>query len=89
MLDERVLFAITLVVQFAGLVSVFIARLSEHPRVQLRYQRFFILCLALVGVVGMLAIASGRGCWLLCASTVPLMAVAVTLDTKLAREPIL
>ena len=49
--QESILFCIALIVQVAAIVSIVIARLGQRADSQLRYQRFFFACLALVSTI--------------------------------------
>ena len=77
---EVVFFAVALVAQAAGLISVAIARLGQRPASRLSYERFFFICLSLVGVISMLAIAAGTSTCLIHGVTLALMALGATLD---------
>jgi hypothetical protein len=68
-------------VQVLGLMSAMLARLGEGSHWQPATQRLFIVCLALVGMETMLALALGLvGCWLPSAATLSVMVIAATCD---------
>jgi len=85
-LAEPVVFAVAVVVQVLGLLGVVLARVSEHSSVPSFCQLLSVACLLIVCGIGMLAIQSGIGCWWICATTLPLMAVGATLDLKSTLE---
>ena len=84
--NEPLVFALAIVVQLLGMSSVALARLSERSAAQTLCQTFFIGCLLFVGGIGMLAAHTGLGCWFICATTLPLMAVGVTLNPNPGHE---
>jgi hypothetical protein len=68
-------------VQVLGLMSAVVARLGEGSDWQPATQHLFIVCLALVGVETMLALALGPvGYWLPSAATLSVMVIAATCD---------
>ena len=84
-LSEPCFFTMAVVVQLVGLVSMAAARVTERSVAQVFCQQVFCACLLVVGATTVLAVASGVSCWLMCASTLSLMAVGATLD--LHRTP--
>lgn len=78
--NETLVFAVAAFAQLLGVSSVVLARLSEKSAAQAVCQLAFLLCLALVGGIGVVATSIGLGCGLVCATTLPLMAVGATLD---------
>ncbi|MFV1966144.1 MAG: hypothetical protein ACC628_12035 [Pirellulaceae bacterium] len=84
--NEPLVFAVAVFVQLIGFLSVALARVSERSAAQALCQTFFIGCLLAVGGIGMLAVHTGIGCWFICATTLPLMAVGVTSDPNRARK---
>lgn len=78
---ETVVLAIAAAVQFAGFVSVAIARLGQQPQSRVRYQWFFFACLMMVATFSLLATFTGNGSLLINGTTLALMAVGATLDT--------
>lgn len=79
--SELVIFGVAIAVQLAGFLSVGIARVGQQPNSQLGYERFFFLCLMLVGVISLLATWNGTGSWLINGITLAMMALGATLDT--------
>jgi hypothetical protein len=68
-------------VQGLGLISAAMARLGEGSDWQPATQHLFIVCLALVGMETMLALALGLvGYWLPSAATFSVMVIAATCD---------
>lgn len=85
-LGGPVFFAILVVVQALGLVSVALARLTENSASQALCQRLFMACLLVVGGMTVLAFQCGTGGWFTCAATLPVMALGATLDLKRSCE---
>mgnify|MGYP005852681171 CR=1 FL=1 len=85
-LTEPAVFAVACLVQLLGLVSVALARVSERSSAQRRCQQIFLLCLLAVGVISLLAIHAGAACRILCATTLPLMALGATVDLHRAPQ---
>lgn len=82
---EAVFFAVALIAQAAGLVSVAIARLGQRPASRLRYERFFFICLFLVAIISMLATTAGVSSCMMHGVTLTLMALGATLDSGRGR----
>jgi len=82
--SELLLVVVALVVQVAGLTSMAIARVCETSERRVRYERFFFLCLLLVGVFAALLINAHSDYKLCCAATLPVMVVGATLDMRKA-----
>jgi hypothetical protein len=80
--SESIVVGLSLVVQFIGLSGVVAARLrsAQHPR--RRVDWFILACFAVVGTASALLMPYFSGCGLAVATTMPLMAVAATLDLK-------
>ena len=73
-------------VQVLGLLSAAIARLGEGSDWQPATQHLFIVCLALVGMESVLALALGMvGYWLPSAATLSVMVFAATCDFRRAQ----
>ena len=75
------------VVQSIGLLSAWLARLSEGSSCQTSCQRFFLACLVLVGMGTIASLALAPGCWLASGATFSLMVVATTCDFRRCRRP--
>jgi hypothetical protein len=67
-------------VQILGLLSAWIARLSEGSRRQVLCQRLFMACLLLVGLAAVAVPQTGSGCWMVASATLPLMVLMATYD---------
>jgi len=79
--NELTIFGVAFLVQMAGFVSVAIARVGQQPDSQIGYERFFFLCMMLVGAISLLATWTGAGSWLMNGITLAMMAVGATVDT--------
>ncbi len=84
--NETVIFAVALLVQLIGVLSVTLARISERSAAQSCCQQIFLLCLLGVGGISVLAVQAGVACWIVCAMTLPLMAVGATIDLQRTPE---
>jgi hypothetical protein len=80
--DAHVVVWILSAVQAVGLLSAWLARLSEGSRVQTSCQRFFIACLATVGFATAASAALSSAAWLICSTTLALMVLAATWDFR-------
>ena len=78
--QDSVFFCVALVVQAAAILSVVIARLGQRADNQVRYERFFFACLALVSAICLLASWTGTGSWIMSGFTVATMALGATMD---------
>ncbi|MCA9145553.1 MAG: hypothetical protein H6823_00705 [Planctomycetaceae bacterium] len=78
--QDTVLFCIAIIVQAAAILSVLIARVSERAESQVRYERFFFACLALVAIICLLTTWTGTGSWMMNGFTLATMALGVTID---------
>jgi hypothetical protein len=67
-------------IQIAGLLSAWLARLSEGSRRQAWCQRLFVACLALVGLTTMLVVALGARHWVASGATLSAMILAAIWD---------
>jgi len=67
-------------VQVLGLLSAWVARLSEGSRRQVLCQRLFMACLLLVGLAAVALPQTGSGCWMLASATLPVMVLLATYD---------
>lgn len=86
LINEFCLFWIVVAVQVVGLLSVAVARLTEHSSIRTISQRTFFACLLAVGVVTMFAIQAHSANWLPCAATLGLMSVGATIDCGSCRS---
>jgi hypothetical protein len=69
-------------VQLAGIVSAWMVRISEGSIGQIHCQRFFLGCLAIVGLLTILSVALGAASWLLSGATLAIMVLAVIWDLR-------
>jgi hypothetical protein len=72
--------------QVLGLVSAWVARMSEGSSRQTASQRVFLACLALVGTATIIALAIGPGCWLTSATTLSIMILTAICDFRPSRR---
>ena len=84
--NDIIVFSVALAVQFAGLVSVAIARFGQQSTSKIKYERFFCACLALVAVISFLAICAGEGSCVMHGVTLAMMAVGATIDTRASQK---
>jgi len=68
-------------IMILGLLSAWIARLSEGSRGQAVCQGLFMACLVLVGLAAVAVPQIGSGCWLLASATLPVMVLMATYDS--------
>ena len=73
-------FCVALVVQAAAILSVVIARLGQRADNQIRYERFFFACLAIVSAICLLTTWTGTGSWIMNGFTLATMSLGATLD---------
>jgi hypothetical protein len=66
--------------QFLGLASAWFARVSEGSTRQAVCQRFFFVCLTVMGAATIVALRLGPGSWFSSGSTLAVMALAATCD---------
>lgn len=78
--QDSILFCVALVVQAAAILSVVIARLGQRSQSEVRYERFFFACLALVAITCLLATWTGTGSWIMNGFTIAFMALGATID---------
>ncbi len=72
--------------QVLGVFSAWFARLSEgSPRQQVIHWLFFGI-LSLMGVITILALSIGPGCWIACSTTLAFMILTVTCDFRQSQE---
>ena len=69
-------------VQFAGLVSAWLARLSEGSRGQASCHRLFFGCLALIGLAAMMSLALGPRYVLVSCITLSVMVLVAVWDFR-------
>ncbi|MEX0676135.1 MAG: hypothetical protein WD063_03620 [Pirellulales bacterium] len=67
-------------IQIAGLLSAWLARLSEGSSRQVWCQRLFVGCLALVGLSTMVVVALGARYWVASGATLSAMILAAVWD---------
>jgi hypothetical protein len=67
-------------IQIAGLLSAWLARLSEGSARQAWCQRLFVGCLALVGLSTMIVVALGARHWVASGATLSAMILAAIWD---------
>jgi hypothetical protein len=68
------------IVQFAGLVSAWLTRLSEGSRGQSSCHCLFFACLALIGVATLLSVSLGMRTQLFCCLTLSIMVLTAVSD---------
>jgi hypothetical protein len=78
--DYQVLFWVVVAIQVAGLLSVWLARLTAGGRGQRSCQWLFLSCLALVGATSVVAMGISAASWLFSAVTLALMVVGAVWD---------
>jgi hypothetical protein len=69
-------------VQVAGLVSAWLARLSEGSRSQASCQWLFLACLGLMGLTTMASVALGTRYWLASGITLTVMVLGAVWDFR-------
>jgi hypothetical protein len=69
-------------VQVAGLVSAWLARLSEGSRSQASCQWLFLACLGLMGLTTMASVALGARYWLASGITLTVMVLGAVWDFR-------
>jgi len=74
-------------VQVLGLLSAWVARLSEGARCRGYAQCVFLGCLVVVAGTTIVALGLGPGYWLITGMTFPLMVLTVTCDFSHTRRP--
>jgi hypothetical protein len=74
------------ILQFVGLLSAWLARLSEGSRSQSSCQWLFLSCMALVSLTTMVSLAYDTRYWLASGSTLSVMVLAVIWDFRAAPE---
>ena len=67
-------------IPIAGLLSAWLARLSEGSSRQAWCQRLFVACLAIVGLLTMAFVALGARYWLASGATLSVMILAAVWD---------
>lgn len=70
------------VIQLAGLMSAWLARLSEGSRGQASCQWLFFGCLVLVGLTAMVSVTLGPRYWLASGATLGIMIVGAIWDFR-------
>jgi hypothetical protein len=74
-------------VQFAGLLSAWLARLSEGSRGQAHCQTLYLACLGLIGVATMLSVSLGPRYLLFCGLTLSAMVLVAVWDFRAEPRP--
>jgi hypothetical protein len=74
-------------IQIAGLISAWLARLSEGSPSQAHCQRLFVGCLALMGLLTMASVALGVRYWLVSGATLSIMVLVAVWDFS-AHAPV-
>ncbi len=72
--------------QVIGVSSAWLARISEGSPRQHVSQWLFFGILSLMGVITMLALALGPGCWIASSTTFAVMVLTVTCDFRHGHE---
>jgi len=72
--------------QIVGVFTAWLARLSENSPRQTVIQWLFFGILSLMGVITMLAMTVGPGCWIACSTTFAVMVLTVTCDFRHGHE---
>ena len=75
-------FVATLLLQIVGIASVCFARAADNTTTQRRWQILFFVCFASLGVAVIWAFRISSGCWIACSTTLALMTVGATFDTR-------
>ncbi|MGE0758947.1 MAG: hypothetical protein AB7O38_18145 [Pirellulaceae bacterium] len=78
---ETLLVGMSLVVQFIGIVGVVVARLCQR-HAKGWSAGLVIACVVTVGILSLGTMETCESGWLIFATTLPLMAVGATLDTR-------
>jgi hypothetical protein len=79
---EAIVVGIAILVQFIGVVGVTVARLSQRRGAGSACGLITLGCVVLVGAFSLSTMETCGRCWLVFATTLPLMAVAATLDVR-------
>jgi hypothetical protein len=85
-LDSPAVLWLLVAMQFIGVLSAFVARVSEGTSHQAFSQGMFLGSLTLMGVATLIALAIGPGCWLACCTALAIMILMVTCDFRNCRE---
>lgn len=72
--------------QLFGVLSAWLARLSEGSACQTLSQGLFFLALPFMGIMTAAALAVGPGWWLCCSATLAVMILTVTCDFRKSHE---
>lgn len=81
-LETSLLVWLLAVAQLAGLVSAWLARLSEGSARQACCQRLFVACVALLGLLTMVTVAMGARYWWASGGTLSAMILAAVWDFR-------
>ena len=84
--DTCLILPLLVAVQLLGLLSAWIARLSEGSSRQTAAQRLFFVSLALVGVATLVSLGLGPGAWLSSAIVLSVMVVGAVCDFKPSED---
>jgi len=68
--------------QVLGLLTAWMARVSEGSRWQSLFQHVFLGGLILMGGASVVSLDLGSGCWLTCGTTLSLMVLMATCDFR-------
>jgi hypothetical protein len=79
---ETIVVGIALLVQLMGIVGVLVARLLPQRGASGLSVAIALACMVAVGVVSLGSMEACGRCWLVFATTLPLMAVGATLDLR-------
>jgi hypothetical protein len=79
---EAIAVWVSLLVQVVGIIGVMVARLSQRRGAGMLSGLITLACVALVGAVSLTTMETGDRCWLVFATTLPLMAVGATFDVR-------
>ena len=83
---SQYVFAATRLLQLVGILSVCFVRAADHTAAHRRWQLLFFVCFALLGVAVVWSFRMSSSCWISCSTTLALMTVGATFDTRSARQ---
>jgi len=79
---ESLVVGVSVLVQVLGMIGVIVARLSQRRGASWGSAGIAVVCLVLVGCLSMGTMETCERGWLIFATTLPLMAVGATIDTR-------
>jgi uncharacterized membrane protein YhdT len=79
---------LVILVQVAGLLSVWLARASEGLTLEKRFRWLFLACLSLVAGSTVIGLSLGVGFWLTSGATLSTMAVTGIFDSGKPRDAV-